>query len=381
MSFFGGSRAAVPPFYAMEAARLANARVRNGQDIVRFDVGQPDWPAPTAALTAASTAIESSLLGYTDSLGAPPLRAALSDLYRRRYGLEVDPGRIAITTGASGAFVLAFLAQFETGSRIAMAAPGYPPYRHILTALGMQPICLTGLQNESFQLTKKLVDTAKVTPSGIVTAGPANPTGACLSAAALQDLAEWVREHNATWISDEIYHGLEYDAPSICALSTHADAIVINSFSKFWGMTGWRVGWLVAPQTLMPAIERLAQNLFICPPAIAQAAAVGALQNEAECEARRSTYASNRALLLRELPKLGLPPVVPPGGAFYMLLDIARTGLAAPDFAARALEHGIALTPGQDFDEARGSAWVRLSYPMQTARVEEGLLRLSRMLG
>lgn len=373
------ARAAVPPFYAMEAARKANARAAAGEDLVRFDVGQPGWPAPAAALAGAEQALRSEALGYTDALGSPALRRAIARLYVERHGLEIAPGCIAVTTGASGAFVLAFLALFDTGAKVAMASPGYPPYRHILTALGMEAVCLEASAAERFQLTPALLEKAAGPIHGVLAASPANPTGASQSSAALRALTAWAHAEGAWLISDEIYHGLAYGASVETALAFDPDAIVINSFSKYWGMTGWRVGWLVAPERLMGAIERLAQNLFICPPAVAQAAALAALTATEECEARRSIYAANRALLLRELPGLGLPPVVEPDGAFYVLIDLARTGLDGQAFAQRALEAGVALTPGIDFEERRGAGWARISYPLPTEQVERGLERLARL--
>lgn len=379
MSLAPGPRAAIPPFFAMEAAREANARAAAGQDMVRLDVGQPGWPAPKAALGAAAAAIAEEPLGYTDALGSPALRRAIAELYSRRYALEIDPARVVVTTGASGAFLLAFLALFGTGDRVALAAPGYPPYRHILTSLGMVPLCLEASAADRYQLTPTLLQTTAEPVAGILSAGPANPTGAGQSAACLKALAAWSQSAAVPWISDEIYHGLTYTGASATALAHAPDALVINSFSKYWSMTGWRVGWLIAPLALIPAMERLAQNLFICPPAMAQAAALGVIEADAECEARREIYAANRALLLHELPGLGLPPVIEPDGAFYVLIDLARTGLDATTFVARALELGVALTPGTDFDAIRGAGWARLAYPIATTRVEQGLERLSRL--
>lgn len=377
------SRAAIAPFLAMEVAREAGARAASGQSIVRFDVGQPGQAAPEAALRAAERAIRADPLGYSDGLGLPALRRAIAAWYAATHDLSISPDRIAITTGASGAFVLAFLALFGDGARVAMAAPGYPPYRHILTALGMRPALIAGQAGEKFQLTPAhLAQLAEADPlAGALIASPANPTGAMLTRAELAALAAAAQAHEAALISDEIYHGLTYGAAAVSALAVAPDALVINSFSKYWGMTGWRVGWIVAPAGLVPAIERLSQNLAICPPAISQHAALGALTASDECENRRLVFADNRALLLDGLPGLGLAPAVAPDGAFYVLVDISRHSDDSLAFCRRALEEaGVALTPGLDFCETRGRQWARLAYCQPTAQVEEGLARLARWL-
>jgi aspartate/methionine/tyrosine aminotransferase len=377
------ARSAIAPFLAMEVAREAGARAASGQSIVRFDVGQPGQAAPEAALRAAERAIRADPLGYSDGLGLPALRRAIADWYGAQHDLSISPDRIAITTGASGAFVLAFLALFGDGARVAMAAPGYPPYRHILTALGMNPALIQAQAGEKFQLTPAhIAALAAGGPlAGAVIASPANPTGAMLTRAEISALADAVQAENGALISDEIYHGLTYGAAATSALAVAPDALVINSFSKYWGMTGWRVGWIVAPAGLVPAIERLSQNLAICPPAISQHGALGALTATDECESRRLVYGDNRALLLEALPGLGLAPATMPEGAFYVLIDISRHSQDSLSFCRRALEEAhVALTPGIDFCEARGRLWARLAYCQPTARVEEGLNRLTNWL-
>lgn len=374
-------RGRIPAFLAMEAAREARARQAGGRDVIRLDLGQPDWPAPQAARTALEAAMAHQPLGYTDALGAMALREAIATLYQERYGLILDPAQVAVTTGASGAFLLAFLALFDPGERVALASPGYPPYRHILSALGVEAVSLPARLEDRLQLTPALIEAAAASGPvhGALLAAPANPTGAGADAAQLAALAQATRKAGAVLISDEIYHGLHFERPAPSALAADPDAVIVNSFSKYWGMTGWRVGWLVAPAGLVPVLERLAQNLFICPPAAAQTAALGALQAVEECEARRTVYAANRALLLRALPELELAPVVVPDGAFYVLADVTQTGLGAGAYARRALEADVALTPGLDFDPARGEAWVRLSFALPTARLEQALERLHRL--
>lgn len=375
------TRAQIPPFYAMQIAGEALRRIAAGQDMVRFDVGQPAGGAPSLALEAASRAMRSDPLGYTDSLGAPALRAAIADLYERRYGVAVDPTRVVVTTGGSGAFGLAYPAIFDTGDVVAMAAPGYPPYRHILTSLGLGALAMAAEARDRFQPTRAWLDALPKDAGlkGLVIAGPANPTGASLPARQLEEICRWCKEHGVWLISDEIYHGLEFGEPTQTALAYDPDAIIINSFSKYWAMTGWRIGWLVLPERLVSAVERLAQNISICPPAISQAAALGALRAEEECLARKEGYARNRALLLRELPGLGLPPVIEPDGAFYMLIDHSRLDEDGARFARRCLEAGVALTPGLDFDVERGGQWARVSFPTSFDRVERGLERLAKL--
>ncbi len=377
------ARAAIAPFLAMEVAREAGARTASGQSIVRFDVGQPGQAAPEAALRAAERAIRADTLGYSDGLGLPALRRAIADWYGAQHDLSISPDRIAITTGASGAFVLAFLALFGDGARVAMAAPGYPPYRHILKALGMKPALIDAQAGEKFQLTPAHLETlAAAAPlAGAVIASPANPTGAMLTRDELAALTHAVQAQEGALISDEIYHGLTYGAPATSALAVAPDAVVINSFSKYWGMTGWRVGWIVAPAGLVPAIERLSQNLAVCPPAISQHAALGALTAADECENRRLVYADNHALLVEALPSLGLAPATTPDGAFYVLIDISRHSDDSLAFCRRALEEAhVALTPGLDFCDTRGRGWARLAFCQPTAQIEEGLARLARWL-
>ncbi|MBL8548524.1 MAG: aminotransferase class I/II-fold pyridoxal phosphate-dependent enzyme [Hyphomonadaceae bacterium] len=377
------SRAAIAPFLAMEMAREAGARAAAGESIVRFDVGQPWVGAPAKAIEAVRAALGRETLGYTDALGSPALREALATHYRERYGVEVAPARIAIATGASGAFILAFLALFDTGARVAMAAPGYPPYRHILTALGMRAAIAEASVADRLQLTPDHLRelAAKEAIDGVLVASPANPTGAMLTPAEKHALAETARALGAPLICDEIYHGLTYGADATTALKADPDAIIVSSFSKYWAMTGWRVGWLVVPDHLIGAVERLAQNLTVSPPHVSQIAALGALQATDECEARRAILAENRAALLAALPRLGFTLAAPADGAFYLLVDIGAHSADSLSFCRRALaEAGVAMTAGIDFDETRGHRWVRLSYARDPAEVADGIARLERWL-
>jgi aspartate/methionine/tyrosine aminotransferase len=363
----------------MEMAREASARAASGERIVRFDVGQPWTGAPDAAVAAVREAIARDPLGYTDALGSHRLREAIAEHYADAYGVAIGPERIAITTGASGAFTLAFLSLFDTGDRVAMSAPGYPPYRHILTALGMQA-AIVEAQGDGLQLQPShLGDLADL--AGVLIASPANPTGSMLRTDELAALSQAAVARGIPLVSDEIYHGLVYERPAVSALCVDPEAIVVNSFSKYWAMTGWRVGWIAAPARLIGPIERLAQNLTVSPPSVSQVAAFAALKAKEECEARRAVYARNRAMLLEAAPRLGLPLAAPADGAFYMLLDVAAHAHDSLEFCQNALaQAGVALTTGVDFDEARGRRWVRLAYARETAEVEEGLHRLRRWL-
>lgn len=362
----------------MEVAREASALQAAGRNIVRLDVGQPHFGAPRSALDAAAAAMGRETLGYTEALGSGALRAAIAHHYGVTYGLDIAPQRVIITTGASGAFMLAFLALFDTGARVAMAAPGYPPYRRILTALGMQAVTLDASEQDNLQLTPDLLARAE-NLDGVLAASPTNPTGAMLSRAQLQGLSAAARAQGAAFICDEIYHGLTFEGPAVSALEIDPDAIVINSFSKYWAMTGWRIGWIVAPERLIKPIERLAQNLTVAPPSISQAAALGALHALDECARRLELYAHNRALLLQELPGLHLPLAANPDGAFYMLLNIARYSDDSLTLCDALLHRaGVALTPGHDFCTTRGRTWARLAYCQPTDTIVAGLELLSR---
>ncbi|MBU6371736.1 MAG: aminotransferase class I/II-fold pyridoxal phosphate-dependent enzyme [Alphaproteobacteria bacterium] len=375
-------RSGIPSFLAMDIAREAGARQAAGDSIVRLDVGQPTFGAPQAAIDAAARAMRAETLGYTDALGAAPLRRAIAAWYGRSHGVEVAPERIIITVGASGAFQLAFLALFDPGDRVALVSPGYPPYRHILTALGVEPALVAARIEDGLQMrASHLAEAERGGPiAGALIASPGNPTGSMIPDAALLEIAAACRARDIPLISDEIYHGLTYEAPARSLVDQ--GAIVISSFSKYWAMTGWRIGWIVAPEPLVKPIERLAQNLFIAAPAVAQTAALGALLADEECEARRAVYAESRAVLMRELPGLGLPLVAPPDGGFYAFVDIGARGDDSLAFCRRALaEAGVAMSPGVDFCDARGGRWVRIAYPQRADVVIEGLERLRRWLG
>lgn len=381
---FTSHRAAIAPFLAMEVVREAEALTAQGRSIARFDVGQPFGAAPATARAAATAAIATEGLGYTTTQGDPALRARISAWYAERHGVDVDPDRIVITTGASGGFVVAFLALLDTGDRVALAAPGYPPYRHILTALGYQPAVIDAGEADRWQLTAAHVETlAQAGPlKAVLAASPANPTGTVLSRAELTALHDASKAAGASLIVDEIYHGLTYGADCPSILEITQDAIVVSSFSKYFAMTGWRIGWVVLPPDLVRPVERLAGNLFLCAPAVSQVGARAAFDATEELDARRAAYAANREVLLARLAAMGVTRTAPADGAFYVYADVSAFTDDSLAWCARALhEADVALIAGGDFDERRGARWVRLAYARDAAEIAAGLDRLEAWIG
>ena len=372
-------RSQIQSFIVMDVMRAAAAREQAGHDVIHMEVGQPGTAAPRAARLAAAKALESDTLGYTLALGLEPLRERIAGLYKQWYGLDIAPERVVVTTGSSGAFVLAFLALFDVGARIALPSPGYPCYRHILSVLGCQSVILEGGPETRWMPDAAVVAHAATTGGlqGLLIASPANPTGTMLQPESLAAITQACRDQGIAFISDEIYHGLTYQRPAATALQFSDQAIVINSFSKYFSMTGWRVGWMIVPPELVRTVEKLAQNLFISPPSIAQHAALGAFDGFDELEGNRRVYAANRELLLNELPRAGFSNIVPADGAFYLYADVSDLTDDSPAFARRILdEAGVAITPGVDFDEARGSRFVRFSYSGGAPAILEAAKRL-----
>jgi aspartate/methionine/tyrosine aminotransferase len=370
-------RGQVPPFIAMDVLRAANERAATGDDVLHLEVGQPSTPAPAAVLAAARQALGRQTLGYTDALGLPALREAIAAHYRESYGVTLDPSRVVVTTGSSGAFLLAFLAAFEPGDRVALAAPAYPAYRNTLTALGLVPIELTAGPEHRYQATIDLLRAQGQGVDGLIVASPANPTGTMLAPDELAAIVRYCRDVGIRLISDEIYHGIVYSVTAATALSSGDEAVIVNSFSKYFSMTGWRLGWMVVPVDMLRPIECLAQNLFISPPALSQHAALAAFGCRDELDANVARYARNRALLLDELPKAGFSRFAPADGAFYLYADVAHLTNDSPEFCRRMLrEVGVACTPGTDFDPARGNATLRLSFAGTTDAMAEAARRL-----
>lgn len=368
-------RGDVDPFIVMDVMEAARAREAAGHRVIHMEVGQPGTPAPRLAREALGHALESDALGYTVALGLPELRSRIARLYGEWYGLDLDPGRVVVTSGSSGGFILAFTALFDAGERVALGAPGYPSYRQILRSLDLVPVEVQTAPANRYQPVPS--DLRGLDFEGLMVASPANPTGTMLDRQALSDLIDVTAEKGAALLSDEIYHGIEYDRKAVSALEISDDVVVINSFSKFFSMTGWRVGWLVVPEGLVRQVERLAQNLFICAPHAAQVAALAAMDAKEETEANLAVYAKNRALMMAGLPEAGFDRIAPPDGAFYVYADVSHLTDDSRAFAQEILEGaGVAVTPGLDFDPLRGGGTLRFSYARSTADIEEGLARL-----
>lgn len=373
------ARSGIASFIVMDVMRQAAAAEAQGVDVIHMEVGQPATAAPKAAREAVKAALDRDTLGYTLALGMEPLRARIAKLYQEWYGIDIAPERVVVTSGSSAAFVLSFLAVFDAGAKVALPSPGYPCYRHILTALGCQPVMIeTGPDTRWMPTAAQIAAAAdRERLAGLLVASPANPTGTMLEPDRVAEIGQLCERRGLWFISDEIYHGLTYGVPEATALQSSNRAIVINSFSKFFSMTGWRVGWMIVPPDLVRPVERLAQNLYISPPAIAQVAALGAFDGMDELLKSKRVYAANRELLLRELPKAGLDRILPADGAFYLYIDVGDYTSDSLAFAKTMLdETGIAATPGVDFDEARGRRFMRFSYAGSTARMEEAVHRL-----
>lgn len=376
------ARAQVPPFAVMEIIAAANARRAAGEGVLNLCAGEPVSGASEAVRARAVEVLTSEDLGYTEALGVPALRAAIAGHYRDRYGEEVDPARVAVTTGSSGGFLLTFLAAFDAGDRVALARPGYPAYANILAALGCEVVDLPCGPETRYQPTVAQLEALDEPVAGLVVASPANPTGTMIDPDELDALARWCGDHDVRLVSDEIYHGITYDdATTVATAARFGDtgAVVVNSFSKYWAMTGWRLGWLVLPDDLVGVVGALAGNVALCPPALAQHAAVAALGPEGYAAAARNVerYAEARAHVLGRLDELGWARVAPADGAFYVYADVSASGLDSVTWCARLLdEAGVALTPGTDFDPADGHRWVRLSFASSVDVVREAVDRI-----
>ncbi len=370
-------RANVAPFIAMDVLAAANARAAAGQDVIHLEVGEPGGGPPEAVLEAARRALGRMRLGYTEALGRPELRQAIARHYDITYGRSVDPGQVIVTVGASGAFVLAFLAAFDPGDRVVVPEPAFPAYKNILQALGVEVVRL-GLGPETgFRPTIDQLTAIDGPVHGLVVASPSNPTGVMLAPEELGDLARHCAARGIRLIVDEIYHGITYERPASTILEFTADAIVINGFSKYFCMTGWRLGWMVAPPDLVRPVELLAQNLFISAPALAQEAAITAFDCRAELDERIALYRRNRATCLELLPAGGLDRLAPVDGAFYLYADVSHLTDDSAALCEQLLaDTGVALTPGADFDSVDGHRFVRLAYACEHGQVSAGCQRL-----
>jgi len=376
-------RSNVPPFMVMDVMSAAERIEAAGGHVIHMEVGQPSAPAPKTARIAAQRALESGRIDYTSALGIPSLRERIARHYRDVYRCQIDPGRIIVTTGSSGAFILAFLAMFEPGDRVAVTVPGYPPYRHILTALGCEPVLIETTSDTRHALTGEALLAAhrKAPLKGVLVGSPANPTGTMMSREALTALIAAAEGAGIRFISDEIYHGLDYAFPAATAAELSPHALVINSFSKYFCMTGWRVGWMVVPEPLVRPIERLQQNLAISVPTLSQIAAEAAFDGTEEMEAIKRGYVENRRILIEGLPKAGLSDFLPADGAFYLYADVSKFTADSFDFAKRMLEEAhVAATPGVDFDPIHGRSFVRFSYARSAEDMAEAVTRIARWL-
>lgn len=373
-------RGLVPPFIAMDVLRAATEREAVGADIIHLEVGQPGTPAPQQVVEAARRTLENDRIGYTDALGIGSLREAIAAHYRAQYGVAVDPAEVVVTTGSSAAFQLAFLAAFEAGNRVALAVPGYPAYRNILTALGIEPMLIEVGENTHYQPNPDLLAAAGPL-DGLIVASPANPTGTMIGPGDLRRLIKYCASQGIRLISDEIYHGITYEDEATTARAWGHDAVVINSFSKYYSMTGWRVGWMLAPPDLLRSVECLAQNFYISPPALSQRAAIAAFDCRTELDGHVARYRANRDLLISTLRAAGLTRFAPADGAFYIYVDISELSRDSEEFCRRLLaETGVAITPGRDFDPIRGGDWVRLSFAGSTDDIVEASHRLGNWL-
>jgi aspartate/methionine/tyrosine aminotransferase len=377
------ARSAVPSFIVMDVMAAAARIEAAGGRVVHMEVGQPAAGAPASAIAAARAALGAGPLGYTEALGIASLRARIARHYAETYRVALSPDRVIVTTGSSAGFILAFLAMFEPGDRVAIANPGYPPYRHILSVLGCDPVLIETGSATRWAITGESLRAAHAEKPlvGLVVASPANPTGTMMTPQALAELVRAAEDLGIRVISDEIYHGLDYAVPKETALRCSDRALVINSFSKYFCMTGWRVGWIVAPEPLVRPIERLQGNLAISVPTLSQIAAEAAFDGRDELEAIKHGYEDNRKILIERLPKAGLDQFLPVDGAFYLYADISKFSNDSVDFAKRLLEQvHVAATPGVDFDPIGGRNFIRFCYAGSAADMREAVERIGGWL-
>ena len=373
------ARGSVDPFIVMDVMEAASKIEKAGHDVIHLEVGQPGTSAPILAKESVIDSLSASTLGYTVALGIPELRKKIAELYWHWYKVKVDPQRIIVTPGSSGAFLLAFTGLFDVGDSVGIGSPGYQSYRQILKALSLNTVTIKALSDNKFQPVPTDVMNNKL--DGLLVASPANPTGSMLNRDELEKLMAACKKKETAFISDEIYHGIEYETRAVSALEVSDDCFVINSFSKYFSMTGWRLGWIVVPNKHIRQFERLAQNMFICAPHISQIAALGALDSYPELNQNVETYKTNRAMLTEQLPKLGLANFAPPDGAFYFYVDVSEYTDNSVNFANEILDEvNVAVTPGIDFDPDRGLKTIRLSYACSSPDLKEGLRRLNNFM-
>ncbi len=374
-------RGKVPPFIVMDVMQSAINAEAQGKNILHLEVGQPSTKAPKKVIEAAKLALETDNLGYTLAYGIVKLREKIVEHYKNWYGISIPIERIAITKGSSAAFILSFLAAFDHGDRVAMVSPGYPAYRNILESLGIEPVIILAGPEHRFQPTVDLLKSLEGSIDGVILASPSNPTGTMIGKQKMIELTDYCKSNDIRLISDEIYHGITYDDKAVSALEVEPNSLVINSFSKYFSMTGWRLGWMIVPPDLIRSVECLAQNMFISPPTLSQIAATAAFDCYEEAEANVKRYEINRDVLLNELPKAGIKDLAPADGAFYIYANIAHFSNNSVEFCQRMLSDiGIACTPGVDFDPDRGCHNVRISFAGSTETVRESCRRINSWL-
>ena len=373
------SRSTVDPFIVMDVMEAARQAEAQGRHIIHMEVGQPGTAAPKAAQRVLADHMAKDPMGYTVALGLPSLRGRIAKLYGEWYNVDLNPERIVVTSGSSAAFLLTFTALFDAGDTVAIGAPGYPSYRQILKALSLKPLDLPSSPKNRLQPVPS--DFAQLDIDGLMVASPANPTGTMLDRPAMGALIDATQAKGACFISDEIYHGIEYEAKAVTALELTDECYVINSFSKYFSMTGWRIGWMVVPEDHVRVVERLAQNMFICAPHVSQIAALAAMDAKDELEANMAVYRKNRQLMLEGLPKAGFTSFAPPDGGFYVYADVSAFTDDSRAFARKILDQaGVAVTPGLDFDPVRGGGTLRFSYARSSEDIVEGLARLTSFM-
>ncbi len=373
------SRGSVDPFIVMDVMEAARQLEDCGRNIIHMEVGQPSTSAPKAALDVLRRTMSVDPIGYTVALGLPELRRKIAELYYEWYGVSLNPDRVVVTSGSSAAFLLSFTSLFDSGDKVGIGAPGYPSYRQILKSLGICPVDIETAAENGYQPVSN--DLKGHDLAGLLVASPANPTGTMLSKKALSDLLATCQSMNIAFISDEIYHGIEYEKKAVTALEISDECYVINSFSKYFSMTGWRVGWMVVPEDHVRRIERVAQNMFICAPHASQIVALAALECSKELDANLDVYRLNRAIMIEGLHAAGFDTITPPDGAFYIYADVGSVTDDSLAFARDILnEAWVAVTPGLDFDPVRGVKTLRFSYARSTKEIREGLERLQKFM-
>ena len=374
-------RGKLPPFIVMDVMKASAEREATGADVLHLEVGQPSTSAPKKVLEAAKLAITNDNLGYTVAFGLPELRERITRHYKLWYGVDISIDRVAVTNGSSAAFVLSFMASFNPGDRVAMVAPGYPAYRNILNALGIETIELQANLEHRFQPTVSLLKKIKGNIDGLIIASPSNPTGTMIDKRLMKELADYCKYEGIRLISDEIYHGITYGKASVSSLEIDPQSLVINSFSKYFSMTGWRLGWMIVPDDLIRPMECLSQNLFISAPTHSQLAAIAAFDSYDDAEANIKRYARNRSILMNELPSAGISNFAPADGAFYIYADVSNLTNSSNKFCKDMLNDiGVACTPGLDFDPLRGGSNIRLSFAGSEPDIVEACKRLKNWL-